>query len=137
MTDFIIKDEDIEGDYEFEGKQEHWFDEDKALAILIAEEVCFVSGQDYQAPWSPKDKSCAVVVNCNDVFYWATGDAEALPQSEIQTLYRMWRANPKYGSDKWCCLRRHLRPQVPLVEMMKKDGFWDQDLEALPAPEPS
>lgn len=134
---FVIDEKEIEGTYEHAGKTEHWFDEDTALAILIAEGVCFVSGQDYVAPWSNTDKTCAVVVNCNDVFYWASGDAEPLPNSQIEKLYRMWKANKDWGSIKWCCLHRNLRPQVPIVRDMKKDGFWDAELEALPAPSPS
>lgn len=132
-----INESELEGSFEYRGETVHWFNEELAVAILLANDVVFISGQDYKAPWAPEEKSCAVVVNCNDVFYWACADAEPLPQGEIETLYKMWKANPKYGADKWCCLRRNLRPQVPLVEMMKKDGFWDAELEALPAPERS
>lgn len=120
-----------------DGKVEHCCDEQKAIAILLEDDVVFVSGQDYIAPWDPKEKTCGIVVNCNDVFYWACADAESLPQSEIRHLYELWLKNKKFGADKWCCLRRNMQPQVPLVKMMKEEGFWDAELEALPKPEPS
>jgi hypothetical protein len=112
-------------------------DEDTALAFLLARGVCFVSGQDYIAPWDANERTCAIVVNCNDLFWWGTADAEPLPQGEIEPLYRAVKASPRWGADKWCCLRRKFRPQVPVVKRMKEDGFWDAELEALPAPSPS
>lgn len=118
-----------------EGKE--YFNEEQGLAILLAEDVCFVSGQDYIASWDPKEKTVGVVVNCNDLFYWASGDAQGLPNSQIESLYRAWKDGGKWGVDKWCCKQRGLRPQVPIVTDMKKDGAWDETMEALPAPEPS
>jgi len=135
--------------------EEHCVDE-LALSILLKEEILFcnerhtamrpfktnekgvILGTDETKPWEISEESTTVLyVNCNDLFYWGTADAESLPNSEIGNLYRMWKANPKWGVDKWCCLRRKLRPQIPIVEMMKKDGFWDEELESLPAPTPS
>lgn len=72
-----------------------------------------------------------VFVNCNDVFAWACADGERLPESEVGNLYRMWKAE-KWGAEKWCCLRRQCRPQKPMVDLMKKDGVWDDKMEALP-----
>lgn len=112
-------------------------DEDSALGILLQEGVCFVSGQDYLAPWDNRRKTCAVVVGCNDLFYWACGDAEELPQDQIEHVYRAWKADPQWGVTKWCCVQRKLQPQVPIVEDMKKDGAWTSELEALPKPEAS
>ena len=111
--------------------------EERAVAFMLLEDIVFISGHDYVAPWDKKQETSAVVVNCNDLFWWATADAEPLPNSEIGNLYKMWKANPQWGVSKWCCLRRQLRPQEPIVRDMKKDGFWDADLEALPPPERS
>lgn len=119
-------------------EKEEFCDEGLALAVLLAEEVCFINERDTIFEGIPENNSTTVVyVCCNDVFYWATADGERLPNDEIGKLYRMHRADAKHGATKWCCLRRKLRPQVPLVEMMKEDGSWDADLEALEAPEPS
>lgn len=129
--------------------------EELALAILLNEEILFCNERhtamkpikvkdgkflppNPNDPWEVTNESTTVLyVNCNDLFYWGTADAESLPNDEIGKLYKMWKKDGAYGVDKWCCLRRGLRPQVPIVERMKKDGFWDDELEALPAPEPS
>lgn len=138
--------------YTIDGKE--YCREEQCLAQLLLDEVLFCNERELvERPWKvvdgkllndEKDQTIEVTdpttvlfVICNDLFYWGTADAESLPNSEIGRLYKMHMANKKYGSDKWCCLRRNLRPQVPVVEMMKKDGFWDAELEALPAPEPS
>lgn len=119
---------------EMEGEEP---EEEQALAELLTAEVCFISMQDYLAPWNHEEKTSAVVALCNDLFYWGCADAEALPRDEILNLYRMWKANPKWGTDKWCCLHRHLRPQLSIIRDMKADDFWDAELEAMPAPDPS
>jgi hypothetical protein len=152
----ISKYPDIFWDYE----GELMVNEGKALAQLLLDDVLFcnerntamrpfktekredgahiIVGSDDTKPWEVSEESTTVLyVNCNDLFYWGTADAESLPNDEIGNLYRMHMNNKKWGSSKWCCLKRKLRPQVPIVEDMKKDGFWDAELEALEAPEPS
>lgn len=134
--------------------------EEKALAQLLLDDVLFcnerntatrpfkteknaegqhiIVGSDDTKPWEVSDESTTVLyVNCNDLFYWGTADAESLPNDQIGKLYLLHKENDKWGASKWCCLQRKLRPQVPIVEDMKKDGYWDAELEALPAPEPS
>ena len=137
--------------YTIDGKE--YCDEERALAQLLLDGVLFCNERetveyDYKVvdgklfvddnkPTTKGEPTTVLYVLCNDLFWWATADAERLPNSEIGRLYKMHMANKQYGADKWCCLRRKLRPQVPIVERMKKDGFWDAELEALPAPDPS
>ena len=108
------------------------FEEDgeaDALALLLVDGRLLVHVDD--------EGMVMLSVICSDVFWWGTADAEALPYTQIGPLYEMVRANLKYGAVHWCCLTRHLRPQVPLVERMKEAGSWIPDLDALPAPNPS
>lgn len=137
--------------YTFDG-EEHCREE-QCLAQLLIDDVLFcneratvehaykiVDGKLYNddtKPTSAGTSTTILYVNCNDLFYWACADAEPLPNKEIGRLYKMHMADKKYGSSKWCCFRRNLRPQVPIVEMMKKDGAWDEAMELLPAPERS
>ena len=109
-------------------------DDEEAVSILMANGILFVSGQDYAAPWDSNERTAAVLVECNDVFYFGTSDAEPLPRKEILNLYSMWEKDRNNGVIKWCCLRRGIRPQARLVELMKADGSWDNELEALPLP---
>lgn len=117
--------------------------EEQALAVLLADEVLFCNERKTVFQWNEKDPieieppTTVLFVMCNDLFYWGTADGERLPNDEIGRLYKMHVADKKWGASKWCCLRRNLRPQVPIVEDMKKEGAWDAELEALPAPAPS
>lgn len=119
----------------FSNGKEHC-DEDNALAVLLADGVLFCNERHLVWDGQATTESTTVLyVGCNDLFYWGTGDAECLPNSEIGKLYKMHKENPKWGSTKWCCLRRNLRPQAPVVKAMKKAGYWDAEMETLPAPE--
>ncbi len=40
-----------------------------------------------------------------------------------------------WGSTKWICIKRKMRPQHPIEDDMKKDGFWCDELESLPVRE--
>lgn len=137
--------------YTIKGKE--YCREEQCLAQLLMDEVLFcnerevvehefkvVDGKMYHDETKPirvGESTTVLFVLCNDLFYWATADGEPLPNSEIGNLYKLHMANKRYGSIKWCCLRRNLRPQVPIVARMKEAGYWDAELEALPAPEPS
>lgn len=134
-------------------KGEEHINEEVALAELLLDGVLFANERELvERPWKVVDgklrddkdalsthsKATTILfVLCNDLFYWGTADALRLPYNEIGNLYRMNKADPKYGSSKWCCFQEKLRPQVPIVERMKADGVWDEAMEALPAPAPS
>lgn len=72
-----------------------------------------------------------IYVNCNDLFEWGTADAEALPSSEIPTLYKAWLADKKHGMSIWACFRRKWRPQKPVEKRWREAGIWNDSLEAL------
>ncbi len=128
-----------------EGEEIECCDNEMVLAMLLLQKVCFLSYRPYSLEPNKKmgdkihvdGKTMVVHVDCDDLFEWGCTDVEDLPREEIGNLYKMWKSNGRNGVNKWCCLRRKLRPQVPIVEQMKKDGFWDAELETLPAPEPS
>jgi hypothetical protein len=107
-------------------------DHESALALLLADEVVFANEREYL--WEDKSRGRTVVlyVLCNDVFAWGCADTEDLPLSEVGNLYRMHRADPRYGATKWCCLRRNERPQKPVERGMRELGAWDEAMEALP-----
>lgn len=102
--------------------------DERALAKLLIEGVLFCSSGRH---------TVVLYVLCNDLFYCGCADAENLPMSEIGTLLKMHLKDNTWGVSKWCCRQRKLRPQVPIVEEMKKLGVWDDELEALPTPSPS
>lgn len=114
------------GDRHFPAKD--MFEEEKALAVLLAHDVAFVNSF-----WWEKDlperirNSISVNVACNDVFAWGCSDAEGLPHEEIESVYRMWRKDPSWGSAVWCMLQRKQMPQKPVEDIIRKAGIWDLD----------
>lgn len=108
------------------------FEPEMALAHLLMNGVVFLNSHWWHKE-ADKDlrDTVACFVNCNDVFAWASADGEELPLEKLESLYRLWKANPKWGSDKWCCLQRNEQPQKPIKEAMQKEGYWDAELEAL------
>lgn len=118
------------------------FEEDKALIEMIQEGVCFFGNM-----WHP-DKPCkpenflgiGVFLNCNDLFYWGTADAEPFGRSDIEDIYAAWkedRKEHKYKLDIWACKHRNLQPQKPIKNKMIEVGVWTDELDTLPAPAPS
>lgn len=98
---------------------------DMALSeMLAAEYILFVME-------ATEPVSVMLVVNCNDLFAWGCADAQEFLESEILDLYRSWKSG-KWGVSKWCCRKRNQRPQAPIERDMRKDGAWDESMEALP-----
>lgn len=106
--------------------------EGNAISALIEADVFY----ELPAKDSGGKETIGLYVNCNDLFYWACADCESIPFSEIRSLYeRVFDKDgnyQKWGSTIWACLRRGMRPQHPIEDAMKKDGFWTDELEALP-----
>ena len=111
-----------------------------ALALLLLEEaivplVAFSSGQDEESA------TAGLFVCANDAFHYATADAERIPpvgfgndlDRPFWDLYELYRAKGYYGSIEWIALRRNKKPLPRIIEKMKKDGVWTEELEALPS----
>ena len=128
--------------------------EELALSILLREgklfcnsrkiiEIKFVKDDSPQGYHTEDDlegdkkETVILFVGCNDLFYWGTADAEDFTTADIPELYRMWEKDNLWGTDKWCCKKRNLQPQVPVKEDMKKNGSWEDWMDKLPEPEPS
>lgn len=124
-----------------------YFFQDEALGYLLYEKVCFLNSRKYNKSWKEdevdlsEDSTIVVFVNCNDVFAWAYADGEEVSFSEyveegkvneLYDLLRLHLENKKWGSIKWVCLKRNMKPQSPIVRDMKKEGYWDTELESLP-----
>lgn len=113
---------------------EMMFEDAKALARLLAEEVVFLNSHWWEKDWPERaQKTTALCVNCNDIFAWGCADAEQLEHNEIQGLYDLWRADRTWGAAKWCAIKRMQQPQPPVIAAMKKAGAWDVCMEALGA----
>lgn len=106
------------------------FEQEKAVAHLLINDVIFINSHHYEKDWPEKArKSTAILVNCNDIFAWGCADAEEASVKDIEDLYRMWK-DGKYhgwGSAMWCMKKRREMPQTPVDEAMRESGV---DLDA-------
>lgn len=112
--------------YEFEGKV--YGKENKILAILLYEGYCFLSDQpsNYE---EGKEIACALV-NANDLFMWGCADCEPISTAELLDFYKATKT--PYGTDKWLCKKRNIKPQYAIQKMIKEAGYWDSEFESLP-----
>jgi len=108
-------------------------DKEKILSILLKDEVLFCNARDFLDVDGKTNGGHTTVlfVNSNDVFAWACSDAEDLPNEEIGNLYKMHKADPKWGSTIWCILRRKQKPQKPMEDLLRKEGVWTDALDNL------
>lgn len=68
---------------------------------------------------------------CNDLFMWGCSDAEEIKYDELGIIYKMHMEDRVWGTDKYVCIKRNLKPQKPVIKNMKKDGSWDNIMESL------
>jgi hypothetical protein len=110
-------------------------DEEIALSILLKENVLFANSFRflYDNEDTIQPETIVLFVNCNDLFWWATADAESIRIDEVSDLYKMW-SDKKWGSMKWCCKKRKMQPQEPIKIDMKKDGVWESWMDKLQDP---
>lgn len=52
-------------------------------------------------------------VNCNDLFWWACSDGEAITPADYPGLLQALKESPEYGGQLWCARQRGWRPQGP------------------------
>jgi hypothetical protein len=107
-------------------------DEEKCLAILLANEILMCNERDTTFMGKPDCATTVLYILCNDTFQYSCGDAEPLLNDDIGPLTKLFLQWGGDGAIKWVALCRGKRPLLPIVERMKKEGHWDAELEALP-----
>lgn len=108
--------------------KETMFEDGKALAVLLMNEVIFLNSHWWEDEWPEKAKKLTSLnVNCNDVFAWGCADAEELPHDQIESLYHMWQKDPSWGPAVWCMIQRNQMPQKPVEKIIREMGIWDLD----------
>lgn len=68
--------------------------------------------------------------NCNDLFVWGCADLEELSLDQLEEFAGY--AENEWGTDKWICIQRNVKPQYPIIWDMHIAGAWDDTMEALP-----
>ena len=106
-------------------------DHELALAWLLEHGVLMANERETMYEGQKEGKTIVLYVLCSDIFAWACADAEDLPLDQVSVLYKAVKADPKWGAAKWCAKKRECLPQQPAIDLMKKDGAWDAEMEAL------
>jgi hypothetical protein len=111
-----------------DGAEKESFDHQLALARLLVDERVVLN----RKWWEPgKEREWAVAAICNDVFAWASADAEPIDFDELRAVYEHHMADPLYGVEKWCIKKRGMMPQTSYVTALKQAGKWDLDESGL------
>lgn len=116
-----------------DGKE--YCNKERALGFLLLDDVLFSNEREvmWEGKKDEEGPTTVLYVVCNDLFGWACADAERLPEEEIGNLFKMWKADKKWGPSIWCMKRRNAKPQKPVEDLMKQEGVWTSDLDNLGA----
>lgn len=69
-----------------------------------------------------RDELCSMVVDCNDLFYWACADDEAFDAAnDLEDFNLAYKDSPKNGGILWCCRKRGMRPQNPYYKYFNQE----------------
>ena len=69
-----------------------------------------------------KEGKLTVSVNCNDLFYWATADAEPIEtDADLEMLEECLKIDDIYGATIYACRKRKMRPQNSVIKTMPDD----------------
>ena len=101
----------------------------RMLLEIISENDCFDS-----VNWN---EDIEFYVNCNDLFWWGSADAEDLNNiSDIELFEKSLRDTDSIiGPDLYCARRRKMRPQDPYyTEVLCKENYKYQNLFNLCGP---
>lgn len=113
----------VHGRHNSDGSPESLFVEEVAVRILLDDEILFVTF--YR-------NSLELAVSLSDLFAYSSADAQIIKgPEELESLYKAWYDDRKWGVDKWACKQRGFKPIQPKVERMKAAGVWDDEMEAL------
>jgi len=96
----------------------------KMAAELIAADVAFYSTYNEETDSHDGLTFCLLM---NDVWMWASADAEAIPFETIPEVYKIWKEAPDKQSEyvliQWASEKRKQSPQEPMLKQMVNDGF--------------
>jgi hypothetical protein len=62
-----------------------------------------------------------LLVNCSDLFFWASCDAEEFVFEDLADFKRAFEESPEHGDILWCCRKRGMRPQRPYYKHFGKE----------------
>lgn len=107
---------------------EEIFEDAKGLALLLANEVVHLNSNHWKDEWPKAARETVYLgVDCSDVFAWGCSDSESAAYADIESVYRHWLKDPRWGPAVWCMIRRKQMPQGPVEKRIRDSSIWDLD----------
>lgn len=94
------------------------FEDELALAYFLAENIILLMANT---------KTITLAVNCSDIFYWGSADAEFISPEELDTLWQYYTKDSTWGPSIWCITKRKMLPQKPVYDAIQKTTNWNLD----------
>lgn len=113
-------------------------DEEQALAWLLKYEYLLVTNiKTYKGEYT-----VALMVNVSDIMAWGVAEAEPIEfcdnygepdePTPIIDYFKLVTSKGYYGTVEWVCKKRNQQPQKAVKNRMINDGYWSDEMEALP-----
>ena len=105
------------------------FDGEDALAHLLGEGQVILNDHWWKENIWPEEctRLFAVAAVCNDVFAYASADAQEVQFNELQDLYEHYHRDPLWGVSVWCMKKRNMMPLNRVADRIRCLGVWDLD----------
>lgn len=69
------------------------------------------------------DDDLSVAILCNDVFFWATADAEEITKETLLILEKSLEDDNRNGAILYCARQRKMRPQGAIYKHLDEDKW--------------
>lgn len=104
------------------------FEPEIALAVLLMERKIMLNSHWWEKDW-PKEarKKFAIAVICNDVFYYASADAESIDYLELKDAFMHWEKDNDFGLIVWAIKKRKQKPIPEVYKSIMDEGIWNLD----------
>ena len=93
----------------------------------LCEDIWWHTRENYRRTGEPS--KITILVACNDMFWWATADAEEVTAADLPALQQAYDdlekcgdCNEVYAPQLWVARKRGMRPQTPWWNREKIDG---------------
>lgn len=108
------------------------FEPEAALIYLLENRYVFLNNCWWKKDW-PEDatKITTIIVNCNDVFDYATADGIELNFDELQNLYDHIMLDERYGAIAWCIKNQRQFPIQPYIDLFENHPIWGDEFKQL------
>lgn len=121
-------------------------EEGECLAELLEQEIAFTNTRSYdESPWrrnkrdenevvpiKEMEETTVIFINTNDILMWGCADAESIKDDELGPFLKRFRERGFAAQVELSCRKNNMQPQKPVIDILKNNGHWTEELAALP-----